>query len=187
MTECIKQKRPFEHKIIDKLLRSKYYLGRNIHTSDCDAYLKNKQLCNLIDKIRYEDSDELIRKIKKKLRESKIKIDGGNSDSIYKFYERIDLGNAGCLGAELNIKGCNFRKIDGGNSFEQCTENTLDLGFASSHTATIEFPKCLDHNINGGYSDSSYCPNSSIDFGGAVEQCFIMDQYGNAKITKEYC
>lgn len=185
MVCCIKkQSRSLKYKIIDKLLRSKDYLGRDVCIKDPEAFLKNERICKLIDIIRYEDSDELIRKIIEKLRRSKILIDGGDAATTYKYYERLDLGGAGCPVAELDIKGCEFRNIDGGNAFDQYSEKyKLDLGFSSSDKATIEFPRDINQYINCGYSDTIYCPNNTIDLRGAVEECFIPSELGNVKIT----
>jgi len=185
MVCCVKkQSRSFEYKVIDKLLRSKDYLGRDASIKDPEACLKNKRICKLIDRIRYEDSDELIRKIREKVKGSKILIDGGDADTIYKFYQRLDLGNAGCPVAELDVKGCEFREIDGGNSFDQYPEKyILDLGFSSSGKATIEFPGDINEYINCGYSDSIYRPKNTIDLRGAVEEFFIPSKIGDVKIT----
>jgi len=195
MTGYIQQKRSFEYKIIGKLLRSKEYLGRNIHTSESEAYLKNKKICNLIDKIRYCHSEELIRKIKKKLRESKLTIDGGDSASKYTLYQRIDLGAAGCPVANLEGPGIPFAKleiekclgkIDGGNSFDfYAEEYRIELGRASSGKADIQIPTHSNCDIDGGYSDDVYCPNTTIDLGGAADQFFVPYQYGNAKIQSK--
>jgi len=180
---CVNSEMSFENKIIDTLLRSKYYMGRNFHTTDSDAYFKNKEICKIIDKLRYEDHNEiLISKIKAILRRLKIKLDGGESDSIYKCNEHLDLGNAGSSSAELNYRGYCHKKINGGNAFN-CNSETLDLGLASSDKAYIKIEN-IGRKVNGGHAESKYC--RQIDLGDAeeIEKCF-QGTDANLKINRD--
>jgi len=185
---CVRSEMSIENKIIDRLLRSKYYMGRNFRTSDPDAYLKNKNICKIIDKLRYEDHNEiLISKIKAILCRVKIKLDGGNSDSLYKCNELLDLGNAGSGLANLNYKGYCHTKINGGNAMDiDCNKEILDLGLASSDKAYIQIDN-IGRKVNGGHAESKYC--RKIDLGDAEETIskYFQGTDANLKIKSDKC
>ena len=168
MVCCAKPYQCIEDKIIDKLLRSKHYIGRNICTTDPDVYFKNKKICEIIDKLRYGSNNEkLIHKIKQILRRQKLNIDGGSADTIYLCNQRLDLGKAGSTMAELDYKCYPHKKIDGGNAMDiYPKENILDLGLASSDKATLQAGGYHGENADGGDAKQDKC-RIIIDLQGA--------------------
>ena len=93
---CNQCRKSFENKIIDLLLRSKDYIGRgHIDIDDPDRLSKNKKLCMVIDRIRYgHHNNVLIQKILEKYKNRKIHINGGQANSKYYYFQKLDLGNA---------------------------------------------------------------------------------------------
>jgi hypothetical protein len=93
----------FEGKTISKLLRSPHYLGRGYSRKhrDPEKYIKNKQICRLIDDIRYGNGSRKMRYARHHGANLHYKgfvqpvLNGGNADANYGFAEKLDLGNAG--------------------------------------------------------------------------------------------
>jgi len=170
---CAKPYQSVENKIIDKLLRSKHYIGRDIRTTDPDIYFKNKAICEIIDKLRYgEHNEKLIHRIKSILKKQKIKIDGGDAESIYPCYQHLDLGKAGSTVAELDYKCYPHKKINGGSAMDIYTrENILDLGKASSDTAEIQIDEDIEKEVDCGYAKQEKCLRQ-IDLGGAQAKIY---------------
>jgi hypothetical protein len=100
--EHIKNISHIESKIICKLINSPHYLGRTYSCvrRDPDKYIKNKQICNLIDEIRYGcgyKKIEYARKHFAKLHSEEFiykRVNGGNASVSGGFAEILDLGNA---------------------------------------------------------------------------------------------
>jgi hypothetical protein len=73
----------FETITIRKLLSSPHYLGRS-YLNKCkgtEKYIKNKQICDLIDKLRYKGQSDTI-------------LDGGFASTSQTHIDTLDLGNA---------------------------------------------------------------------------------------------
>lgn len=92
----------FESRAICKLLNSPHYIGRGcIKIKDHDKYIKNKQICKLIDELRYKDGEEKLRESRKHSAKLHYKgivqpyLNGGGASAIYDFGEKLDLGDAG--------------------------------------------------------------------------------------------
>jgi len=109
---CAKNKESDEHiihvshiesRIVCKLINSPDYLGRTYSCvgRDPDKYIKNKQICNLIDEIRYgcpSKKIEYARKHFAKLHYNEFiykYLNGGNASLKGGFAEILDLGDAG--------------------------------------------------------------------------------------------
>jgi len=109
--EHIKHIPHIESRIICRLINSPYYLGRTYSCvrRDPEKYIKNKQICKLIDEIRYGCGSrkiEYARKHSAKLHYSGFiypYLNGGNASTIYEFAEKLDLGNAGPKADEIFI------------------------------------------------------------------------------------
>jgi hypothetical protein len=98
----IKSVPKFEPRSISKLLKSPYYLGRGYcDTREPEKFIKNRQICNLIDEIRYKNGSREI--YNARLHSAKLhyegfvqpQLNGGGASAIYGFAEQLDLGNAG--------------------------------------------------------------------------------------------
>lgn len=150
--ECHRDKSipEFESSAIRKLLRSPDYIGRyySYTYKGHEKYVKNKQICDLIDNIRYKKGS------KKYIRDSAILhykgyphtvIDGGTALITYGPFESLDLGNAyppqrinGDLPGQFDIRNphssqgedCDLKKqFDLGNAYPHRVSG-CDLGNA---------------------------------------------------------
>jgi len=182
----IKHVHCFESKVICKLIQSKDYIGRG-HVSKLNptVYIKNKKICDLIDKLRYYDGDKRIIEARTKL--AKIHYDkftspflnGGPANAIYAMDQVIDLGNASPPSAtkdepcEYIHKDKHIREI---------------ISIPHDNTAAIlhydSYKHCL---LDGGGARSVYSIKESIDLGDSgffnTSQPAILN---NPEITQRY-
>jgi hypothetical protein len=92
----------FEDRIICKLLKSPHYLGRGYSCKykHPEKYIKNLQLCNLIDNIRYKNGKREIFEARQKSAKLNYNgfvqpyLSGGSASTVYDFGDKLDLGNA---------------------------------------------------------------------------------------------
>ena len=99
----IKHFTDFECRTICKLISSPHYLGRAYSRKhrEPEKYIKNKQICNLIDEIRYKTGSRKLHYARHHAAKLHYKgfiqplLNGGNASAIYGFAEQLDLGNAG--------------------------------------------------------------------------------------------
>jgi hypothetical protein len=91
----------FEKSIICKLLNSPNYLGRAYcDTRDSDKFIKNRQICKLIDEIRYKNGSKEVNKARMQSAKLHYKgfiqpqLNGGGASATYRFSDQLDLGNA---------------------------------------------------------------------------------------------
>lgn len=93
--------KPFENAIICKLLNSPNYLGRAYcDIRDSGKFIKNRQICKLIDEIRYKNGYREINRARMTSAKLNYKgfvqpqLNGGGASATYGFAEQLDLGNA---------------------------------------------------------------------------------------------
>lgn len=91
----------FEGRTICKLLNSPHYLGRAYCNSrDPTKFIKNNQICKLIDEIRYKNGSREINDARMKSAKLHYNgfvqpyINGGGASATYGYGEQLDLGNA---------------------------------------------------------------------------------------------
>jgi len=124
----------FETMAIRKLLSSPDYLGRSyLRTSrNTQKYIKNKEICDLIDKLRYKSESRKLPYIEEKYANLHYKgydenmIDGGFATTSYRCSDKLDLGDA------YPPRKVNYevqRQIDLGNAYPP-QRGTFDLGNA---------------------------------------------------------
>ena len=92
----------FETITIRKLLSSPDYLGRSYlrKSRNTEKYIKNKEICDLIDKLRYKSESRKLPYIEEDYANLHYKgydenmVDGGFASTSYRFSDKLDLGNA---------------------------------------------------------------------------------------------
>lgn len=162
MNSCKPRIHSFENKMIDLLLRSKDYIGRgHISTDDPDKVIKNRNICKIIDRIRYgSDSKEIIMLLREKFKNRKLLIDGGNASSVYYYFKKIDLGNAfltfETICGENTINNCGnnrFLTVDYKNGPEYNSEIIILKGGGAD---TISILGCTGYIDHTGYTGGNY-------------------------------
>jgi hypothetical protein len=155
----------FEPTSICKLLNSPDYLGRaySCKHKNPEKYIKNKQICKLIDDIRYQtglNGKDCRNKHAAKLHYKGFihtHLDGGQARTLYKFADKLDLGDAGpecyegLIPAQSNLQ-----------------ETTCELRYNSAHLHYKEFNQ---PNLDGGIARSSYTSANKLNFGDAGAEC----------------
>ena len=186
---CIKPRvKPFENKIIAKLIKSVYYLGRG-NNKGCESGNKNARICEVIDILRYEDDGSLLKKFLKSDEYLKKylgfdyecikhihsdndatlicdgvpdkRIDGGFANSTYRRKDIIDLEGAlrqGLRCEETSDHELKITRLDGGKSDSIYKKSRKDTPCEQDS----------DHEINstrldGGKSDSIYKKSNKLD------------------------
>jgi hypothetical protein len=133
----------FESITIRKLLSSPDYLGRSYLTKcrNTEKYIKNKEICDLIDKLRYKPESRKLPFIQQDYANLHYKgynentVDGGFANTTYRFIDKLDLGNAY---PPQKTKYQIPRQIDLGNACSQ-PDGCCDLGDAyPPRKATID-------------------------------------------------
>ena len=169
----IKHVTHFEPRVICKLLNSPDYLGRSYSRSHKDPtkYIKNKQICNLIDEIRYNtgsNGEMYARKHSAKLHYRGIvpaNINGGNASALYEFADQLDLGDAGPDQNERLLPPVSKQKEDEyGPGFKE-------LEYRRDNSAKLHYKNYLEPQLNGGNASSSYETADKLDLGGAGPKC----------------
>ena len=153
----------FENKEIVRLLKSPNYIGRFYSDkNDLDKYNKNKQICKLIDEIRYYDGMKKIKHVKRgmaKLNNSTIterKINGGGASAEYSQGDKLDLGNA----QNDNRLGPVFiPHVDYINYNDE-------KFYTGNYSANILY-NFTEPKLNGGNARTYYDNGQQIDLGGA--------------------
>ena len=92
----------FETIRIRKLLSSPDYIGRSYlrKSRNTEKYIKNKEICDLIDKLRYKSESRKLPRIQQDYANLHYKgyndniVDGGFANTTYRFSDKLDLGNA---------------------------------------------------------------------------------------------
>ena len=153
----------FENRAIIRLLKSPHYIGRYYSDkSDLDKYTKNKQICKLIDEIRYDDGIKKIKRAKKisaKLNNCNFtggQLNGGGASTKYSNEDKIDLGNSqndSCLGPVF------IPHIEPGH-------NDDDYFYNGKFPANIHY-NFSESQLNGGNARTSYDSGQQIDLGTA--------------------
>jgi hypothetical protein len=166
----IKHVTHFEPRVICKLLNSPDYLGRaysRVH-KDPTKYIKNKQICDLIDEIRYNTGSKgemYARKHSAKLHYRGIvpaNINGGNASALYEFADQLDLGDAGPDQNERLLP--RIIKPEDTNALEE-------LEYRRDNSAKLNYKDYLEPRLNGGNASSSYETADKLDLGGAGPKC----------------
>jgi len=162
----------FESRVICKLLNSPDYLGRGYSQSHKDPtkYIKNKQICDLIDEIRYNTcpkDDTYARKHSAKLHYKGFVpsyLNGGNASALYEFADQLDLGDAGpdecqrliaCIKKPEDVYGPGLKELE----------------YRRDNSAKIHSKDVVDYQLNGGNADVEYETADKIDLGGAGPRC----------------
>lgn len=163
----IKHVTDFEPRAICKLLNSPDYLGRAYsrkHTNP-EKYIKNKQICKLIDNIRYgtgskekDCSSNHAAKLHYKGFIHK-HLNGGNASTLYKCADKLDLGDAGPECYEGLI-----------NSEEYKCETELE--HTRYNSAHLHYKGFNYSNIDGGNAKSSYSSANKLNLGDAGAECY---------------
>ena len=163
----IKHFTDFEPISICKLLNSPDYIGRSYsrkHTNP-EKYIKNKQICKLIDDIRYQtglNGKDCRNKHAAKLHYKGFihtNLDGGKARTIYNFADKLDLGDAGpeCYEGLIPDK-CNLQ------------ENTCEP--TSFNSAYVHYTEFNQSKMDGGNAKSSYTLANKINLGDAGAECY---------------
>jgi hypothetical protein len=162
----------FESKIICKLINSPDYLGRaySCKRKDPEKYIKNKQICRLIDEIRYNTGSkekDYARKYTAKLHYKGFfnsHLNGGNANSLYEFADQLDLGDAGPDSYERLIP--RVPKLE-----DEYGPGLKELEYRRENSAKLHYKDYLEPKLNGGNANASYETEDRIDLGGAGPKC----------------
>lgn len=161
----IKHFTDFESIEICKLLNSPDYIGRSYsrkHTNP-EKYIKNKQICKLIDDIRYQTGlkgKDVRSKHAAKLHYKGFihtNLDGGKARTVYNFADKLDLGDAGpeCYEGLIPVQS-------------KLQENTCEP-YNSAH---LHYHEYNQPNLDGGNAKSSYTSANKINLGDAGAECY---------------
>lgn len=165
--EChIKHVHCFESKVICKLIQSKHYVGRGcVSKLKPTEYIKNKKICDLIDKLRYCKEDKRI--IDAKAKFAKIHYDGfispflngGPANATYALGEIVDLGNASPPSATQHDI-CEYIHKN-----KHIEEIYVKDNCHKQETAILHYDSYNHCRLDGGSANSIYCLNERIDLG----------------------
>lgn len=163
----IKHITDFEPRAICKLLNSPDYIGRSYsrkHTNP-EKYIKNKQICKLIDDIRYQTG--LKRKDCRSKHAAKLhhkgfihnNLDGGKARTVYNFADKLDLGDAGpeCYEGLINLQ-------------ETICES--ELKHTPYNSAHLHYQEFNQSKLDGGNAKSSYTLANKLNLGDAGAECY---------------
>jgi hypothetical protein len=149
------------------LLNSPDYIGRSYsrkHTNP-EKYIKNKQICKLIDDIRYQTGSKGTDYKNKHAAKLHYKgfihsnLDGGKAKTVYKFADKLDLGDAGPECYEGLIP-------DQSNLQEDDCEPT------SYNSAYLHYTEYNQSKLDGGNAKSSYTLANKLNLGDAGAECY---------------
>ena len=169
----IKHINHFESKIICRLLNSPHYLGRaySCKRKDPEKYIKNKQICRLIDEIRYKTGCKektYARNHSAKLNYKGIvpsHLNGGTANALYEFADHLDLGDAGPDSYERLIP----RPLD--LNEDNYGSELKELEYRRENSAKLHYREFTEPQLNGGDASASYESSDKIDLGNAGPRC----------------
>lgn len=169
----IKHTTSFESRTICRLINSPHYIGRgySVTHKNPEKYIKNKQICNIIDEIRYNTglNDEMYaRKHSAKIQYNGFvppHLNGGNATSLYEFADQLDLGDAGPDINERLIPRVLYPDQDvNGPALKE-------LEYRRDNSAKLHYKDFLEPQLNGGNATSLYQLDAQLDLGGAGPKC----------------
>jgi len=183
----------FETITIRKLLSSPHYLGRSyLRTSNhTEKYIKNKEICDLIDNLRYKPESRKLPYIQQDYANLHYKgyhdniVDGGFASTSYRFLDKLDLGNAN------PPRKANYevpKQLDLGSASSQ-QDGYCDLGNAyPPRKATIDLNEANQLDLGDAYrpQQGNYnLGNAYLPQGGNCEFPGKFD-LGNASLSHEF-
>jgi hypothetical protein len=168
----IKHITSFESRTICRLINSPHYLGRGYSRKhkEPEKYIKNKQICQLIDELRYKTGTKegtYARNHSAKLNYNGIipsSLNGGNAAVLYEFADQLDLGDAG--------PDINERLIPRITKPEDTYgPNLKDLEYRRDNSAKLHSREFTEDKLNGGNANALYTQGGQIDLGDAGPIC----------------
>jgi hypothetical protein len=183
----------FETITIRKLLSSPYYLGRSYlrPPRNTEKYIKNKEICDLIDKLRYKPESRRLPFIQQDYANLDYKgyddniVDGGFASTSYRFVDKLDLGNAN------PPRKANYevpKQIDLGKACSQ-QEGHCDLGNAyPPRKATIDLNEGKRLDLGDAYRPQKGNYNFGNAYPPQLANCEFPGKFdlGNASLSYEF-
>jgi hypothetical protein len=183
----------FETITIRKLLSSPHYLGRSyLRTSNhTEKYIKNKEICDLIDKLRYKPESRKLPFIQQDYANLHYKgyhdniVDGGFASTSYRFVDKLDLGNAN------PPRKANYevpKQLDLGSASSQ-EEGHCDLGNAyPPRKATIDLNEEKRLDLGDAYRPQQCNYNLGNAYPPQGGNCEFPGKFdlGNASLSHEF-